>query len=422
MTQTKPMKNVKKNKNKKEDDKTLSQQNIWKRIIIVMCAIQIGGGIAIIGLFSFLPLFLSEIGVGNSGEAALWAGLISGVTPLMVAFTSPYWALQSARYGAKYVLALILGLVGLVTLLCAFTTNPWQILVLRIIQGAVGGFMAIGLSVVSTVAPPDKTAKALGWFQASMVTGVMFGPLAGGFIADFFGYRAPFVFFAAVSFLCLAGLLIFMPDIKKDTGKKKEISAWEAIRRYARIPIVRLMAGMQFLCNFGITGIGPILPLYIKENMGIDENILATVVGVIIFLAGGMSALCSLNVNKFTDLFPMKNVLVVSTLFAGVTFLLQYFMPDVWSLGCFRAMTGIGMGLVMPIANTYIAKGVAPEERNAVFGVVSGATLMGQVLGPVCTGWFAMAFGYGFVFWSTAFVFLIAASMIEFHFTAKYKK
>lgn len=134
MTQTKPTKNVKKNKNKKEDDKTLSQQNIWKRIIIVMCAIQIGGGIAIIGLFSFLPLFLSEIGVGNSGEAALWAGLISGVTPLMVAFTSPYWALQSARYGAKYVLALILGLVGLVTLLCAFTTNPWQILVLPVAQ------------------------------------------------------------------------------------------------------------------------------------------------------------------------------------------------------------------------------------------------------------------------------------------------
>ena len=28
-------------------------------------------------------------------------------------------------------------------------------------------------------------------------------------------------------------------------------------------PVVRLMILLQFLCNFGMTGIGPILPLYI---------------------------------------------------------------------------------------------------------------------------------------------------------------
>lgn len=58
----------------------------WKRIVYTMAAIQIGTGISIIGVIAFIPLFLtSELGVTDSGEAAFWSGLISGVTPFFVA-------------------------------------------------------------------------------------------------------------------------------------------------------------------------------------------------------------------------------------------------------------------------------------------------------------------------------------------------
>ena len=42
----------------------------WKRIVYLMCAIQVGAGIAMIGVMAFLPLFLGEIGVTDAGEAA----------------------------------------------------------------------------------------------------------------------------------------------------------------------------------------------------------------------------------------------------------------------------------------------------------------------------------------------------------------
>ena len=34
----------------------------WKRLIYLMCAIQIGAGITIIGVLSFIPLYLVELG------------------------------------------------------------------------------------------------------------------------------------------------------------------------------------------------------------------------------------------------------------------------------------------------------------------------------------------------------------------------
>ena len=61
----------------------------WKRIIYLICTIQVGGGITIIGVVSFIPLFLAELGLHDQGQAAMCAWILSGVTPLMVALSAP---------------------------------------------------------------------------------------------------------------------------------------------------------------------------------------------------------------------------------------------------------------------------------------------------------------------------------------------
>lgn len=76
---------------------------------------------------------------------------------------------------------------------------------------------------------------------------------------------------------------------------------------------------------------------------------------------------------------------------------MQYMMTNVWGLGFFRAVTGIGMGFIMPVANTLIAQAVPSEKRSIVFGVVSSVVLMGNVAGPVCSGALAMVCGYAAV-------------------------
>ena len=119
----------------------------WKRIVYLMCAIQVGAGIAMIGVMAFLPLFLGEIGVTDAGEAAFWAGLISGVTPFMIALSAPFWSIQADRRGPKLVMSIVLAAVTLTAFLCAVSTSPWQVFIFRLLQGLVGGFVPIGLSV-----------------------------------------------------------------------------------------------------------------------------------------------------------------------------------------------------------------------------------------------------------------------------------
>lgn len=385
----------------------------WKRIVYTMAAIQIGTGISIIGVVAFIPLFLtSELGVTDPGGAAFWAGLISGVTPFFVAIAAPFWSMQADRRGPRFALSMILFILGVVIAWMYFTRSPVELLILRMIQGMSGGFVAVGMSLVMNVTPKKQLTWAMGVFQASMVMGVMFGPLVGGMIADTLGYRMPFVIFCALSFLCLVAVRLMVPKrIGLEQARGRE-PFMKQLSYFMKNPVVRLMVMLQFLCNCGMTGIGPILPLYIKEMMGGDAMAVATIVGIIIFVAGATSVTSSLNVSRLAARISMPKILIFASLVTGVNFILQYLMPEVWTLGFMRGLTGFSLGMIMPLANTILAQAVPTEKRTMVVGFSTSFALMGNVAGPMASGAIAMQWGYGMVFWSTAFCFFLAACVI----------
>lgn len=385
----------------------------WKRIVYTMAVIQIGTGISIIGVVAFIPLFLtSELGVTDPGEAAFWAGLISGVTPFFVAIAAPFWSMQADRRGPRFALSMILFILGVVIAWMYFTRSPVELLILRMIQGMSGGFVAVGMSLVMNVTPKKQLTWAMGVFQASMVMGVMFGPLVGGMIADTLGYRMPFVIFCAFSFLCLVAVRLMVPKrIGLEQARGRE-PFMKQLSYFMKNPVVRLMVMLQFLCNCGMTGIGPILPLYIKEMMGGDAMAVATIVGIIIFVAGATSVTSSLNVSRLAARISMPKILIFASLVTGVNFILQYLMPEVWMLGFMRGLTGFSLGMIMPLANTILAQAVPAEKRTMVVGFSTSFALMGNVAGPMASGAIAMQWGYGMVFWSTAFCFFLAACVI----------
>ena len=384
----------------------------WKRIIYLICTIQVGGGITIIGVLSFLPLFLAELVLHDPGEAAMWAGLVSGVTPCMVALSAPYWSRKANQLGPRKVMMFILFTLMVTVGACAFTQTPLQLLILRVLQGVVGGYVPIGLAIIILVTPEDKVPWAMGLYQASMVMGLVFGPLMGGLAADLLGYRAPFFVFSALTGLCMLGIYLLMPNLQFKHKVDASESQISLIKSFLVIPRVRLLVGLLFLCNFGITGIGPILPLYIKHYMHMNDEFVATIVGIIIFGAGLFSALASISIGKVTERFTMPRIVFTATWAVGTLFILQYAMPNIWGLGIFRAIAGFFMGFVTPIANTLISKAVPIERRGIVFGAVSSVAMMGNVLGPVISGMIARTCGYGAVFWSTAAIFFVAALFI----------
>lgn len=384
---------------------------LWRKNLYWLVAIQILAGSAILGVISFIPLFVHDLGVTDAGAASMWAGLVTGVTAFTAAFSNPYWGAYGDRKGHKRVLLQILLFLTAVMCAMSLVRSPFQLFVLRAVQGAVGGFIAAGLTMVVTQTPQKHEAYAIGTYQTGIVLGATLGPLIGGGIADIIGYRETFLFFGCLTLLgfFLAKRYLY-EDFKPVPNKPKE-SVWQNFKLFFRLPLVRLMMICQFFVNFALTGLGPILPLYIKEMAG-PVPALATLSGGILAIGGLAGAVSAMNMGRIAQSWSHRQIMLAGTFFGGLFFIAQHFAPDVYLLGLFRFLNGLCIGTLMPSANTIISREVPEEKRGIAFGVTSGTALMGNVAGPIASGLIALTFDMGAVFWSTAAVFFFICYLI----------
>lgn len=385
---------------------------LWRKNLYWLVAIQIMAGSAIVGVISFIPLFIHELGIYDSGEAGMWAGMITGVTAFTAALSNPYWGAYGDRKGRKKILIYILGSLTVIMSLMAFVQRPLELFLLRALQGAVGGFIAAGLAMVVTQTPKEHATQALGTYQMGIVLGATIGPVLGGAVADLIGYRQTFFFFALLSLLGAFITYHFVYEDFTPAPVTNKESVWQNFKLFLSIPVVRLMMGIQFLVNFALMGLGPILPLYIKSMIG-PSPALASISGFILAIGGVTSALSALNMGRICQWLTHRKILIYGSFLAAVFFIAQYFAPDIYSLGFFRMLNGFCIGTLMPSANTIIAANVPESKRGVAFGVTSSATLMGNVAGPMVSGLFAMSLGMASVFWSTA-LFLFCITVLVF--------
>ena len=264
----------------------------WKKNFAIMWATQFIGMSAITGMISFLPLYVTVLGINDPSEVAMWSGILMGAASFCAALSNPYWGAMADRKGRKPMVEKVLFMYGLIIIAMAYVANVYQLLMLRILQGLCGGFIASATALVLSMTPPEEISFTVGMFQTSIIVGGTTGPMLGGFIADYFGYRQPFVVFGS---LCLLALLIvrfavtekFAPVVKNKATPLKQ-----TFQYIWSLGDLRLMLLVQFLAQFAMQGIGPVLPLYIRGIVP-DISSLASVSGVIIAIGGVTSAIAS---------------------------------------------------------------------------------------------------------------------------------
>jgi MFS family permease len=67
----------------------------------------------------FLPLYVRELGVREPEAAALWAGVLIGVSPLLAGLLAPLWGRLADRYGHKGIAVKVLVAYVALLALCA---------------------------------------------------------------------------------------------------------------------------------------------------------------------------------------------------------------------------------------------------------------------------------------------------------------
>jgi len=291
--------------------------------------------------------------------------------------------------------------------LMGLAASPEQLLVLRLIQGAVTGTVSASNALAASSTPRHHLGFALGLMQVAIFVGMSIGPLVGGVIADLFGFRTAFY---ASGALMLVGATIVVAFVRESftpppTGAPNP-GVWAESKALLGMMIFPIIMSVIFLIQFGGTIIAPLLSLFIAELAGGTNA--ATYSGVVMAATGAASAAAALVFGRISDRIGHARILPVCLIGASISYFPQAFVSDVWQLLALRTLLGLFLGGLMPSANALLAMLVPSQHRGSAFGLAATATATANAVGPIAGAAIATQWGMRSVFIVCGVLFAVA--------------
>ncbi|MEQ3554176.1 MFS transporter [Pseudonocardia nematodicida] len=165
-----------------------------------------------------LPQFPALLSV--SPATASWlitANLIAG------AVSAPVFGRLGDMYGKRRMLLVALGMIAAGSLLGALTTDIVFLLVARVLQGAAFGVIALGMSLMRDVLPPERIGSGVGLMSSSLGFGGAIGLPLTGVVAQFADWRWLFAGTAAMAVLQLLLVGRLVPESGSRPGGRFDV-------------------------------------------------------------------------------------------------------------------------------------------------------------------------------------------------------
>lgn len=295
----------------------------------------------------------------------------------------------SDRFGRRPVLLFFVSLALIATLGAIYAPSIEWFLIARGFQGTAIAGMVIGRAAVRDMVGPNEAASMIGYVTMGMTLAPMLGPVAGGYLEEWYGWQASF-------WLIIIFGLGTLTLVWADLGETKQYKSASIVAQFRQYPVLfgsrrfwgyALASGFSSGAFFAFLGGGPYLAsVYFGLNPSTYSLYFAIAgAGYIIgnFLSGRHAAHIGINRMMLSGGVVASTGMVVALglLLLGFDHPLTAFGPVLF--------VGIGNGLTLPSANAGIVS-VRPEISGAASGFggfiqIGGGALLSVAGGAVLT-------------------------------------
>ncbi len=383
--------------------------------IVVVCVSTVlsmmGQGI----ILPVLPLFAKDFGISVTG-----VGAVVGVFGLGRLLSNMPAGFLSQKFGRRLVMGSGLTLSALGSAMMGTADGVPELIGWRLLAGIGAAlFVTGGFAYITDISTPENRGKFMSLQQGSLLIGVNLGPVVGGFVADFAGFRWPFYLTGILIGIAAVWTLTRLPEYRLSLsgGRNPAPKAAHPVKSGDLRAIGNLLSTPTFLAVGIFTllifftragSLHSIIPLRASNELTMS----ASQLGILFFVSTAMNMLLILPVGAFTDRIGRKAIVLPG---AALTFgaLLLFANGDyIWLFFLAAAIQGLGSGMAGPAIAAY-AGDLAPRQKAGVaMGVYRSFGDMGFVLGPVLLGWIADHTSLGGAITSNATMLLAAALLL----------
>ena len=323
------------------------------------------------------PIYIKTLGASMTE-----LGFIFSATSAMSAILQIPSGLLSDKYGRRKIHALGIFLGIFPPLLYTFSKNWTDLIPWAILSGmSTGLYLSVRWSMIADASTTQTRATVYSWMNVAMLAGSTIAPILGGFLADLFDVRFPFV----ISFLLFCScfpLTLFIhetrggPTIRIDEpqGKKLLITFSTIVIIYS---IVNILQGI----GMGITM--PLTPIFVTEGFHVD----LTLVGILQAVGFGLASLVAqIPGGKIADKYSRKRLLMVSSILSAPFFALFVHSTNVFELFLFMFLSNAILGLSWPAFQALIIDYTPSTKWGLVNGISATTFWIGQMTGSMLSG------------------------------------
>lgn len=344
----------------------------------------------------FIPLYISELGVNDVGEVAMWSGLTLGATPAVTAISAPLWGRVGDRYGSKLLVLRSLAAFVLTKSAMAFVTAPWQLVALRGLLGVFAGYGALTMAMAAESVRREEMPRAIGVVQMGQRLGPAIGPIVGGILAPVVGLRRAFLVTAGFYLVAMVMVALIYREPRTRTARTAARSLASVARELIATPGFLLALAVIFTLQTVDRSFSPILPLFV-EQLGITGPRVATVAGALFSMIAVGAAIGHKAASGLMRRWSSRALVTTVALTTAAALVLIVVLPSMWTLTLGLVVASLGIGVAMTAAYS-VAGALLPADAHVTgFGIMTTASLIGLAFSPVLAG-FVGASGLRIVF------------------------
>lgn len=369
------------------------------------------------GLFGpFLPLYSELLGA----TTGLQIGVITSAFMVARLISSLPFGSLSDRIGRKPTIIAGLGIYTAMTFASALAADWPQLIAIRLLQGFGGAMIwPTSLALIADVVQPGKRGRALGFFNASAMTGIIIGPALGGAIQAYAdntlrlslldSFRVPFYFagFFSIVAVLLAWRSIHetrIPRSRKEDSLNNSLHA--SIAPKFKRTFYTLMT-LRFAEGFGFSFITPLVVFFVEHEFGLSPGITASSMAVAFFASGLASMVGQIPGGRLADRGARKKIMLASSTIAQIFTVLIPLASSIPVIIVFMALRSLASAFFTP-SLVSMQEDVMPRVvRGRLSGIMDLALAAGAISGPIIGFFF-----YDFVGRATPFQLSAAISVV----------
>jgi MFS transporter, ACDE family, multidrug resistance protein len=316
-----------------------------------------------------LPVIAESIGATHWQVEMLFTAYIFTMAIMMIPS-----GMMVSRIGDKRMMAIGLGIVTVVSLLCGLSNTIPQLSIFRAGWG-LGNSMFFATAMTLLIALTPQASTAVGLYEAAIGLGMAGGPLIGGLLGQH-SWRYPFIGTSIFIFIALLLVVFFVYDPNK--GKPRKAAGMKEMQHLLTFPPFLKGAIGAMLYYYGFFVVLAYSPLII--------GISAIQIGFVFFgwglcLAYGSAILAHRLEEKYTP----KQILPYSLLLFAVFLLLLFMTQSTWLMISLIILSGLVSGLNNALFTSYVMD-ISPYERGITSGMYNFVRWMGAAIAPVLSG------------------------------------